>query len=100
MLRIKGDILSRMTPPQSAQAEDILLQSLDLACRQSALGWRLRTAMCLARLWIEHRAAEAVALLVPIYEQFNEGFDTQDVKATRMLIKELRSCAHGPASSR
>ena len=96
MLRIKGDILSRMAPPQSAQAEDILLRSLDLARRQSALGWRLRTATSLARLWTEHRAAEAVALLAPIYEQFDEGFDTEDVRAARMLVEELRSSAPGP----
>jgi predicted ATPase len=93
MLRIKGDILSRLATPQSAQAEDLFLRSLDLACKQSALGWRLRTATSLARLWSQHRAAEAVALLAPIYEQFNEGFDTEDVKAARMLIQGLRSCA-------
>jgi predicted ATPase len=100
MLRIKGEILTRLATPQSAQAEDLFLRSLDLACKQSALGWRLRTATSLARLWGQHRAGEAVALLVPIYEQFNEGFDTEDVKAARMLIQELRSCAHRPASSR
>jgi hypothetical protein len=57
MLRIKGDILSHMASPQSAQAEDMLLRSLDLARRQSALGWSLRTATSLARLWIEPRAS-------------------------------------------
>jgi tetratricopeptide (TPR) repeat protein len=100
MLRIKGDILSRLATPQSVQAEDLFLRSLDLACKQSALGWRLRTATSLARLWSQHRAAEAVALLAPIYEQFNEGFDTEDVKTAGMLIQELRSHAHCPASSR
>ncbi|HWO36045.1 MAG TPA: winged helix-turn-helix domain-containing protein, partial [Candidatus Acidoferrum sp.] len=93
ILRIKGDILSRLATPQSAQAEDLFLRSLDLACKQSALGWRLRTAMSLARLWSQRRAAEAFALLAPIYELFNEGFDTDDVRAARMLVQELRSTA-------
>ena len=33
MLRIKGDILTRLATPQSAQAEDLFLRSLDLACK-------------------------------------------------------------------
>jgi predicted ATPase/DNA-binding winged helix-turn-helix (wHTH) protein len=99
MLRIKGNILSRLGTPQSAHAEDLLLRSLDLARKQSALSWELRTATSLARLWSPHRAAEALALLAPIYKQFKEGFDTKDVRAARMLVEELRSSAHGPAES-
>jgi predicted ATPase len=34
----------------------------------------------------QNRSKEAIALLVPIYNRFTEGFDTADLKAAKALI--------------
>jgi hypothetical protein len=42
--------------------------------------WELRTSTSLARLWQslgKHR--DAYELLAPVYDWFNEGFDTKDL---------------------
>jgi predicted ATPase len=89
MLRIKGEILRSLARPDSG-AEACLLQSLDWARKQSSLGWELRTAMNLARLWSDdNRHADALALLKSVYERFTEGFDTSDLTAARLLLGEL-----------
>ena len=46
--------------------------------------------MNLAQLWSEgNRRADALALLRPVYERFNEGFETPDLKAARLLLEKL-----------
>jgi predicted ATPase len=51
------------------------------------LSWELRAAASLARLWRDqNRSAETIALLVPIYNRFTEGFETADLKAAKALI--------------
>jgi predicted ATPase len=46
--------------------------------------------MSLARLWRRQgRSKEAQELLAPIYGRFSEGFETTDLKATKVLIDEL-----------
>jgi len=92
MLRIKGEVLGRLSPKDGTRAEDCLRQSLDWARRQSALGWELRTATSLGQLWSrEGRAGEALALLAPVYARFTEGFETADLQAARKLLEELGS---------
>ena len=45
-------------------------------------------AMSLASFWIDNgRGADGVALLEPIYDKFDEGFETGDLKAARQLGK-------------
>jgi predicted ATPase len=91
MLRIKGEILWKQARFDSSSiAEKCLLQSLDCARKQCALGWELRTAMSLARLWSnDNRAADVLALLAPLYERYTEGFESADLKAARDLLNKL-----------
>jgi predicted ATPase/DNA-binding winged helix-turn-helix (wHTH) protein len=90
VLRVKGDILWRQAPYDTAAAEDCLRRSLDCARAQSAPGWELRAAVTLTRLWLEQgRAAEAHALLAPVYAKFAEGLDTADPVAARRLLDAL-----------
>ena len=82
--------MAKLTRFDLATAEQCLLRSLDCARKQSALGWELRTATSLARLWSkDDRAADALALLAPIYARYTEGFETGDLKAARNLLDEL-----------
>jgi tetratricopeptide (TPR) repeat protein len=88
MMRVKGAILGQIG--RLDEAEKILRQSLELARRQGALGWELRTALTLARLWQETgRSTDARALIAPLYARYREGLETFDLKAAKTLIEEL-----------
>jgi predicted ATPase/DNA-binding winged helix-turn-helix (wHTH) protein len=87
--RIKGAILTTSPDPDFALAEGCFLKSLDLAKRQAALGWQLRTATSLARLWlIQNLHDEARAVLAPVFARFTEGFDSSDLQAARELLDQ------------
>jgi uncharacterized membrane protein len=78
------------TSHRSAEAEECFWKALDLARRQGAKSWELRTAVSLARLWKQHsKIAEARALLEDVYAWFSEGFDTKDLQQAAKLLTEL-----------
>jgi predicted ATPase len=65
-------------------------RAFDVARRQCAKFWELRTAISRARFWRDKgRRAEAGALLLPIYDWFTEGFDTPDLREAKALLDEL-----------
>ena len=71
-------------------AEDLFRQALDMARRQDALSFELRSAMSLARLLRhEGRHADAIVCLQPVYDRFTEGFGTADLIAAKRLLDEL-----------
>ena len=89
--RLQGEItLSDGDPASVPEAEDLFNLSLEIARKQGALSWELRTAVSLARL--SHQAGKrehARLLLVPIVGKFSEGFSTPDLKQAMQLIDEL-----------
>ena len=88
MLRIKGDILARLG--NATEAESTLRRSLDLSRRQSAVGWELRGAISLSRIWERAgKAGEARALLSPLVARYEEGLQTGDLIAARELLGAL-----------
>lgn len=88
MLRVKGDILVRAG--QIAEAENVLRRSLDLSQRQSAVGWELRGAISLGRIWRQARkAGDARDLLAPLVARYHEGLQTRDLVAARELLGTL-----------
>jgi predicted ATPase len=89
-LRIKGDVTLLSHKADPTVAEDHFRRSLDLAHRQGALSWELRTAMSFARLQHDQgRIGETQDLLASVYGRFTEGFGTADLKAARLLLDEL-----------
>jgi predicted ATPase len=89
VLRIKGEILLRAGAAVTA-VEESFLQSLDLARRQKALAWELRTATSLARFWRgRDRVQEAREVLTAVYGRFTEGLTTADPKAAKALLDAL-----------
>ena len=92
LLRLKGEIVLLQTSPNTAAvAEDHFQQSLEMARRQGALAWELRTSTSLARLWHrQHKTPQARKLLAPIYRRFTEGFDTADLVTAKALLQSLR----------
>jgi predicted ATPase len=91
LLRIKGEtLLWRGAPGAAAEAESHFRRALELAGRQGALSWELRTATSLARLWGEQaRGKAAHELLASVYDRFTEGFTTVDLRAAKSLLEEL-----------
>jgi predicted ATPase/DNA-binding winged helix-turn-helix (wHTH) protein len=92
LLRVKGEILSLMSPSETSEGETYLLESLLLARQQGLLSLELRSGISLAKLWAERGAAiKALELLGPIFSRFSEGFQTRDLMAAAELLDELRS---------
>jgi predicted ATPase/DNA-binding winged helix-turn-helix (wHTH) protein len=86
--RIKGELLSSNGMPEAA--EECLLRAIDIAREQGALSWELRAATSLARIWRDEAEKQAAReLLVPVFDQFTEGFATADLRAAKSLIEEL-----------
>jgi predicted ATPase/DNA-binding winged helix-turn-helix (wHTH) protein len=96
LLRAQAEIFLAGPQPDVAAAEESLVNSLECARRQSALGWELRAAIQLARLWAERgRAQDARNRLSGLYRRFTEGFETADLKAARRLLDELGHLSQG-----
>ncbi|WP_063688685.1 ATP-binding protein [Bradyrhizobium stylosanthis] len=88
MLRVKGDILARSG--HASEAESWLRKSLDLSRRQSALGWELRGAISLGRVWQQAgRRDDARTLLAPLVARYQEGLKTRDLVTARELLGTL-----------
>jgi predicted ATPase/DNA-binding winged helix-turn-helix (wHTH) protein len=91
ILRVMGEQVLKDGGPEAARtAEAAYLRSLDIARRQAALSWELRTATSLARLWREqHRTREARELLADVHGRFTEGFQTADYARAGALLVDL-----------
>ena len=91
LLRIRGDLALREgTSDSASDAEKWLRQSLALAREQQTPSWELRTALSLCRLWREGgRARDAHAQLAAIFDRFEEGFGTEDLRAAKELLGGL-----------
>jgi predicted ATPase len=74
-----------LTQPKAAN-----LTTIEVARRQSAKMFELRTTMTLARLLDKQgRRDDARAILAEIFGWFTEGFDTHDLKDAKALLEEL-----------
>jgi tetratricopeptide (TPR) repeat protein len=90
--RIKGQIHLAISRCSNDEAKECFMKSLEIARRQRARSWELRTATSFARLLIEEGdVTGAHRLLGPIHEWFSEGFDTLDLKEAKALLDEMAS---------
>lgn len=91
LLRVKGTVLFSMPKPRVDEAEASLIHSLELSRKQGARASELRAAIDLTRLMeAQGRREDARALLQPVYDQFDEGLDTADLKSAARLLATLR----------
>jgi predicted ATPase len=92
LLRVKGEILTSMSPQDVGEGEACLLRSLQLARQRGLLSFELRVGISLARLWADRAQRDkALELLDPIFNRFSEGFQTRDLVAAANLLQQLRS---------
>lgn len=71
-------------------AERMLRQSMEIADGQGARSWSLRTAMSMARRYLETgRHPDAASALSTVYSGFSEGHDTPDLREAAALLGRL-----------
>jgi class 3 adenylate cyclase/predicted ATPase len=89
--RLKGELLlQRRTDCDRSRAEKCFQYALRVARDQQAKSLELRAAMSLAKLQLQTgRTQEALATLTPVYEGFDEGFDTVDLKSAKALLASV-----------
>lgn len=90
VLRVAAQIQATRAEPDLQRAESILHRSLDCARRQSALGWELRSAITLARVYAaQGRNEEAGSMFGAVYKRFSGGFDSVDLRTAWQLLLQL-----------
>ncbi len=92
VLRVKAALIGAAGNAVTDDVEALLMKSLNIARRQQARCWELRTACDLARIWHgQNRSHEALKLLRSVYDQFSEGFETADLQNAKALMTSLES---------
>jgi predicted ATPase len=91
VLGCKARLLLSARQANHAAIENVLLKSLEIARRQQARCWELRTSCDLSRLWQRRgQSKKALKLLQSVYNQFTEGFHTADLRDAQKLLRNLR----------
>jgi predicted ATPase/DNA-binding SARP family transcriptional activator len=86
--RIQGELLLMQGDEDKAEAS--FLKAIEIARRQSAKSWELRATISLARQWHNQgRVEDARQVLGEIYSWFTEGFDSPDLRETKMLLEAM-----------
>jgi tetratricopeptide (TPR) repeat protein len=90
ILRIQAETLMLMKSPQMRLAEEIFLESIQMARAQQARFFELKSALGLANLWAsQNMSRQARLLLSDILNQMTEGFEVPVVKAAIQFISNL-----------
>lgn len=91
LLRLGGELqLGRTGGPASPEGMRLLRSSLQIARRQGALFWELRTAVALARTAAcDGDDRQAGHLLRNVYDRVTEGFETPDAAAAKDLLAAI-----------
>lgn len=98
VLRVKA--CAHACAGQADIAESVFVDALQVARRQAAKSWELRTATHYARLLLaQGRPGEAMLLLQPVYDWFTEGHETRDLQQAAALLSDLREVHSGTATS-
>lgn len=89
LLRIHGDVLA--AAGDAAEAQRLFRLSIEMADRQGALSWRLKTVTSAANLQARRgRVQEALDTLGETYARFTEGFETVDLRNAQALMTQLK----------
>jgi predicted ATPase len=96
LYRLRGKLLIQKAEVEKqmgkieVEAEACFCKALEIARRQQAKSFELRTTLNLSRLMQNQgRSEEARGLLAETYGWFTEGFDTIDLKEAKTLLEEL-----------
>jgi class 3 adenylate cyclase/predicted ATPase len=88
--RIRGEILLKRDPANTAPAEEAFLTAVAIAQEQKAKSFELRAALSLAKLYQStNRAAEAHAVLAPALEGFAPTPEFPEIEEAQTLLTAL-----------
>ena len=88
--RIRGEILLKRDPADSAPAEEAFLTAIAIAQQQKARSFELRAALSLAKLYqTTGRPADAHAVLAPALEGFSPTPEFPEIAEAQALLNEL-----------
>jgi predicted ATPase len=88
--RIRGEILLKRDPSNTAPAEEAFLTAIAIAQRQKARSFELRAALSLAKLYQSTgQAADAHAVLAPALEGFSPTTEFPDIEEAQTLLEVL-----------
>jgi predicted ATPase len=82
--RLRGGVLKAQGDRSGAVAA--LQQAIAIAQHQRARSWELRAALDLAALEADQPGDEAHSVVASTYGWFQEGFETADLRAARVLV--------------
>ena len=89
-LRVRGEILLRRDPANTAPAEEAFLTAIAVAQQQKARSFELRAALSLAKLYQSTgRAADARAVLAPALEGFAPTPEFPEIEQAQTLLAAL-----------
>jgi predicted ATPase len=90
--RIRGEILLKSNPSNTAPAEEAFLTAIAIAQKQKAKSFELRAALPLAKLYQSSgRAADAHAVLAPALEGFSPTPEFPEIEEAQTLLAALKS---------
>jgi predicted ATPase len=88
--RIRGEILFKRDPANTAAAEEAFLTAIAIAQRQKARSFELRAALSLAKLYQSMgRPADAHAVLAPALEGFSPTLEFPEIAKAQTLLAVL-----------
>ena len=89
--RIRGEILLKRDPANTAPAEEAFLTAIAVAQQQKARSFELRAALSLAKLYQSTgRAADAHAVLAPALEGFSPTPEFPEIEEAQALFATLK----------
>jgi predicted ATPase len=90
--RLRGEILLKRDPANTAPSEDALLTAINIAQQQKARSLELRAALSLAKLYHStDRPADAHAVLAPALEGFSPTPEFPEIAEAQTLLSALTS---------
>ena len=90
LYRVRGEILLKGEPENSAPAEEAFLTAVAIAKQQKAKSFELRAALSLAKLYQStRRLAEAQAVLAPALAGFSPTLEFPEIAKAQTLLAGL-----------
>jgi predicted ATPase len=95
--RIRGEILLKRNPANTAPAEEAFLAAIAIAQAQKARSFELQAALSLAKLYLSTaRPAEAHAVLAPALGGFSPTPEMPEIAEAQALLERLAHGGDGP----
>jgi predicted ATPase len=90
--RIRGEILLKRDPANTAPAEEAFLAAIAVAQAQKAKSFELQAALALAKLYQSTgRPADAYAVLAPALEGFSPAPEMPEIAEAQALLEQLEA---------